>query len=103
MTNECLNMSLTTEQLSAIEEYAYNLVPIPVMAVMLEVEPLGLREAIADTASAAHRAYYKGYGRMLLETRQSIIRSAHNGSNPAQMALLQFLREFESDHPNIML
>ncbi len=90
-------MNLRKEQIEAIEDFAYNLIPIPIIAVMIEVDELGLREAIGEYDSEARRAYYKGYGRMLMETRKSIIRSAQNGSNPAQMELLQFIREFEND------
>ena len=93
-------MSLSKEQLKALEDFAYNLIPIDFMAIMMEVDELDLREAINDRKSEEHNAYYKGYGRMMLETRKSIIRSAQNGSNPAQTALLQFMREFQNDKNN---
>ncbi|MBR1787647.1 MAG: hypothetical protein IJ762_04205 [Bacteroidaceae bacterium] len=95
-------MNLSTEQLKALEDFAYNLIPINLMAIMMEVDAIDLRQDIEKSDTDAHRAYYKGYGRMLLETRQSIIRSAHNGSNPAQMALLGFLRQFQADNTSMI-
>lgn len=88
---------MSKEQLEALEDFAYNLIPISVMAIMMEVDELDLRAAIDMVGSPERNAYYRGYGRMLLELRKSIIRSAQNGSNPAQVELLQFLREFEND------
>lgn len=90
-------MNLTKEQISDLEDFAYNLIPIPIISALMEEDELELREAIGDYGSEARRAYYRGYGRMLLETRKGIIRSAQNGSNPAQVELLQFIREFEND------
>lgn len=89
-------MSLTKEQLEALEDYAYNLITLDLVAIMMEVDVIDLRAAIEDDSTEEHRAYYRGYGRMLLETRKSIIRSAQNGSNPALVELLQLLREFEN-------
>ena len=90
-------MNLTKEQIEALEDFAYNVIPIPIIAAMMEEDELELREAIGEYGSKARRAYYRGYGRMLMETRKGIIRSAQNGSNPAQVELLQFIREFEND------
>lgn len=90
-------MNLSKEQLDALQDFAYNLIPVSVMAIMMEVDELDLRAAIDTVGTPERNAYYRGYGRMLLELRKSIIRSAQNGSNPAQTELLQFLREFEND------
>ena len=90
-------MNLTKEQLEALEDYAYNLITLDLVAIMMEVDELDLRAAIEDVGTEEHRAFYRGYGRMLLETRKGIIRSAQNGSNPAQVELLQLLREFENN------
>lgn len=90
-------MNLTKEQLSALEDYAYNLICLDLAAIMMEVDEMDLREAIEQPDTPEHRAYYKGYGRMLIETRKQVIKSAQNGSNPAQMQLLQFIKEFQND------
>jgi len=95
-------MNLSKEQIEALEDFSYNLIPINIMAVMLEVDAYDLRQTIETAGSEAHKAYYRGYGRMLLETRKSIIHSAQNGSNPAQMALLDFLRQFRADNLNLL-
>jgi len=91
-------MNLNQEQLKALQDYAYNLIPLGIVAVMMEVDVMDLRIAIERVDSPEHRAYYKGYGQMLLETRKQIIKSAQNGSNPAQQQLLQFIREFQNDN-----
>ena len=93
---------MNTEQLKALEDFAYNLVPIHIMAVMMEVNEIDLRLAIEQTDSAEHHAYYTGYGKILLETRKQIIRSAQNGSNPAQQEILQFIREFQNDNNSFL-
>ena len=95
-------MNLTTEQLSALEDFSYNLIPINIMAVLMEVDEMDLRLAIERIDTNEHKAYYKGYGRMLLETRKQIIRSAQNGSNPAQQEILQFIREFQNDNNSFL-
>lgn len=91
-------MNFTQEQLDVLAEYAYNLISLHIIAIMMEVDEMDLRVAIERPDTAEHRAYYKGYGKMLLETHKQIIRSAQNGSNPAQQQLLQFIREFQNDN-----
>lgn len=95
-------MNLTTEQLSELENLAYKLIEIPLMAVILEVDELTLRDALRVPESSEYKAYYKGYGKQLLELRESIIRSAKNGSNPAQEQLMRIMQRFEADKPKMI-
>lgn len=94
-------MNLNKEQLEALEDFAYNLIPISIMAIMMEMDELDLRTAIDKVGTPERKAYYKGYGRILLELRKNIIRAAQNGSNPAQTELLKFLREFQNDRESL--
>lgn len=92
-------MNLTTEQLNELEDMAYKLIDLSVMAVVLEVAELDLDAAIRDKSSEEYKAYYKGFGRQLIEQRASLIRSASNGSNPAQEALAKITESFVNSMP----
>lgn len=90
-------MHITSEQLNAIEEYAYRLFPPSIIAISLEVDESDLLEEIRSTGTPVHVAYYKGYIRQLDETRTDTIKAARNGSNPAQIELLKFIRETQNE------
>lgn len=92
-------MNFSKEQLEAIEEMAYLLISTDVMAINLEVDELSLKEAISEIGSDAYKAYMRGYGRQLIELRQSVVKAALNGSNPAQQQLQSLMTEFESKMP----
>ena len=92
-------MSLSTEQLKELENLAYNLIEVPIMAVILECDELTLTDDLRNPCTEEYKAYYRGYGRQLLELRESIIRSAKNGSNPAQEQLMRIMQRFEAQKP----
>ena len=86
-------MNLTQEQLSSIEEMAYRLVPPQLVALNIEVDELDFLHEIRVPGTTAHKTYYQGYLRQIVETREAIIKAAKNGSNPAQAELLKFMNE----------
>lgn len=86
-------MNLTREQLDGVENMAYRLIPPYLIALNIEVDEMDFVHEVRVPGSEAHKAYYKGYLRQMLETREAIIKAAHNGSNPAQMELLNFMKE----------
>ena len=97
-------MSLNKEQINCfdraeLEDLAYNLVPIETMAVILEVDEMTLRNAIAEVGSDAWKAFHRGYGKQLVEQRKALIKAAKNGSNPAQEALAKITAQFTNDIP----
>lgn len=92
-------MSLSKEQLEELENLAYKLVPIQIMAVILEVDELSFREELALKGSDAYNAYFRGYGKLLVEQRESIIRAAKNGSTPAQEMVAKMITAFDNELP----
>ena len=86
-------MNLTAEQLKNVEELAYRAIPPFLVAINLGIDEFEFCEAVRTSATEERTAYYRGYLRQVIETREFIIRSAKNGSNPAQLELLSFLRE----------
>lgn len=89
-------MNLTTEQLDNITDLAYRLVPPGLISINLEVDELDFIEAIRTPGTNIRNAFYKGYIRQMIETREAIIKTAQNGSNPAQTELLKFMQEMKN-------
>lgn len=85
-------MNLSKAQLDALEESGYRLLSPALTAINLEVDELELSEEIRMPGTEAHKAYYRGYLRQTISLRDAIIRSAINGSNPAQVELLKFVK-----------
>jgi len=84
-------MNLTQEQLKRIEDLANRTIPVQLIAAAIEVDELELIDEICLPGTPARGAYLKGMLQQMVETRESIIKAAHNGSNPAQAELLRFL------------
>jgi hypothetical protein len=84
-------MNLTQEQLKRIEDLANRTIPVQLIAAAIEVDELELIDEICLPGTTARNAYLKGMLQQMVETRESIIKAAHNGSNPAQAELLRFL------------
>ena len=89
---------MTEEQLEALEQMAYLLIPLRLIAVNFEVLEYDLRNELKDESSPVYQAYFKGRLRQKIELHQSIVKAAHNGSNPAQEQLLRMMDREESDH-----
>ncbi|MBQ7967096.1 MAG: hypothetical protein IJ290_04195 [Bacteroidaceae bacterium] len=86
-------MNLTEEQLKSIEDFAYRLILPPLIAINLGVDEYSFMEAIRTVGSPVRNAYYRGYLKQLVETREALIKAARNGSNPAQLEILKFINE----------
>ena len=86
-------MKLTPEQLKAIEDLAYRLIAPDMVAINIGVDEIEFIHAIRTAGTEARNAYYKGYLQQSIEVREGIIKTAKNGSNPAQVELLKFLQE----------
>lgn len=80
-------------RLEIIERLAYRTVPVHLIAATLSEDKDILSAAISELGTPEHDAYYQGYMRQYLELKESIIRSAKNGSNPAQAEVLKSLAE----------
>lgn len=88
-------ISLTKEQSEALEDMAYCLIPLPLIAINLEIEEFELKELLQQP-SPVRTAYYRGYIRQKMEVQRSIIQAAQNGSNPAIEQLIKMLNEISN-------
>lgn len=86
-------MNLTEDQLRQVKELAYRTIPPRMIAISAEVDELEFIESISTPGTPARRAFMAGMLQQMVETREAVIKAAHNGSNPAQSELLKFLRE----------
>lgn len=74
---------------------AYCLIPLPLIAINLEMELHELKDMLNES-SPARTAYYRGYIRQKMEVQRSIIQAAQNGSNPALEQLLRMLNDISN-------
>lgn len=95
-------MHLNEEQLKALEEMAYLLIPLKMIALNFEVSIMDLKLELREENSPVYQAYYKGLLRQKMELHQSIVKAAHNGSNPAQEQLLRIM-ELERENNSYLM
>lgn len=74
---------------------AYCLIPLPLIAINLEIEEFELKELLLQP-SPVRTAYYRGYIRQKMEVQRSIIQAAQNGSNPAIEQLIKMLNDISN-------
>lgn len=93
-------MNLNKEQREQLEQMGYMLIPPQLAAINLEMDELEFLTELKTEGSEVQKAYYSGYIRELVETRQAIVKAAHNGSNPAQVELLRLINRMQNaiDH-----
>lgn len=85
-------MNLNTEQLAMIEKLGAAFFSVKEVAIVLEVSLHDLKKQLSDVNSPAYKKYFKGKYTSELELRESIIKMAKRGSNPAQKMLLEILQ-----------
>lgn len=86
-------MNLNAEQLKTIEDMAYLLISPALVCANLEADPIEFSEEFRNPGTPGRKAYMRGYIRQLVDTRKAVVKSAHNGSNPAQAELLKFIKD----------
>ncbi len=86
-------MSLTPEQLKTIEDLAFRLVTPSLIAIAVEIDEVDFLQDLRSYGSDIRCAFYKGYLKQQIEVRESLIKAAKNGSNPAQIELLKFFKQ----------
>lgn len=89
-------MNLKEEICKNIEDLAYRLISPSLIAINIEVDEIDFLTELRTPGTQVREAFYKGYMKQLIETREAIIKTAQNGSNPAQMELLKFFREINN-------
>ena len=88
-------MSLNEQQLNEVEEMAYRLISPGMIAINIGTDELEFLNEMRTPGTQVRNAFYRGYIRQLVELRSSIIKSALNGSNPAQQELVKFVRQMQ--------
>lgn len=86
-------MHLKEEQLNVVEEMGYRLFTPDMVAINIEVDEDEFCSEVEIPGTAARTAYYRGIIRQEMELREAIIKSAGNGSNPAQEQLIKLLNK----------
>lgn len=86
-------MNLTNDQLEMLERLGAHYFTFKEAAVVLEVPERDLKQQLTDHKSEAFRKYYKGRFTSDLELRESIMKMAKRGSNPAQKMLLDIIKD----------
>lgn len=85
-------MNLTTEQRDEIEKMAYRLIPPGLIAINIGVDETEFLVELRTPCTEARESFYRGHIKQLVELRESLIKSAINGSNPAQQELIKFIK-----------
>ncbi len=89
-------MHLTKEQSDMVEEMAYRLIEPSLIAINIEADEMQFIEELGIPGSEVRQAFYKGYVRQLVETREAVIKSARNGSNPSLEMMIQFFKQLKN-------
>lgn len=88
-------MNLSTEQLKEIEEMAFRLIAPSLIAINIGVNEMEFVDEIKIADSPARIAFYRGYLKQEIMLRDSIIKAAANGSNPAQIELIRYFKDLK--------
>lgn len=85
-------MSLTQQQSDEIEKMAYRLIPPGLIAINIGMDETDFIQELRTPGTEIRTAFYRGHLRQMVEVREAIIKSAVNGSNPAQQELIKFFK-----------
>lgn len=86
-------MNLTKEQLSTIKDMASRLIKPSLIAISIGVDEIDFLMDVRDRDTPVHKAYYEGFIQAKIELNEAIIKSARNGSNPAQTEMKKMIDE----------
>lgn len=85
-------MNLTRQQRDEIEKMAYRLIPPGLIAINIGADETDFLAELRTPGTEIRKAFYQGHLKQLVEVREAIIKSAVNGSNPAQQELIKFFK-----------
>ena len=85
-------MNVTQQQREEIEKMAYRLIPPGIIAINIGVDETDFLTELRTPGTGVRVAFYRGHIRQMIEVREAIIKSAINGSNPAQQELIKFFK-----------
>lgn len=84
-------MNLNQEQSEQLEEMAYLLIPIDLIAVNFGMDDIAFMQELRDRESPICKSYYRGILRQKMELHTNIVQAAKNGSHPAQEQIIKML------------
>ena len=79
-------------QREEIEKMAYRLIPPGLIAINIGADETDFLAELRTPGTEVRTAFYRGHLRQTVELRESLIKSAVNGSNPAQQELIKFIK-----------
>ena len=88
---------LTKEQLENVYQMAYRLFTPKDIAIALHLPVEEFEDNVAVQGTPVHDKFYDGRLQQVSEIRESMIKAAKNGSNPAQEKLLELLLSKNDD------
>ena len=71
---------------------AYRLILPGLIAINIGVDETDFLAELRTPGTEVRTAFYRGHLRQMVELRESLIKSAANGSNPAQQELIKFIK-----------
>ena len=84
---------LNEAERTTVEEMSYRLMSPFLIAINLEMDENDFLDELRTPGTDIRQAFYRGYIRQTMELRESIIKAAQNGSNPAQQELIKFIQQ----------
>jgi hypothetical protein len=84
---------LNDEQLTELEALGAAFMAVPECAIILGVPVDALKAEVEDSSSYVHKAYERGRLKSLCAIRQAVIKSAADGSSPAQALALELEKQ----------
>lgn len=71
---------------------SYRLIAPGLIAINIGADEVDFVSEVRTPGTEARQAFYRGYLRQLIKLREALIKSAENGSNPAQQELIKFIK-----------
>jgi len=89
-------MSIETDILKEITKLAALFLPPDRIARIIEMDAEEFKQALIDPKSEIFRAYYVGFDKADVELRESVIKIAKQGSQPAQDQVKKYISELKA-------
>ena len=89
---------LDNRKIEELEELGAAFTSVEDAAVILQSDPVLLRNAIDDSNTPEHAAYHRGRLMSEFDTRKSIVQMAKAGSSPAQVLALNLIRKLKMEY-----
>lgn len=87
---------MNQDTLDEIKELAQRCIHPRLIAIAVGMDETLFRIELEDPHSEIHKYYYDGFLQAKIQLHESIIKSAGNGSNPAQQELKKYIEQSEN-------